>query len=76
MLFSTNVMASHLWIDNFYVRDYLDFAQNKGKFTAGNENISFIKKMVLFINFLKYHFLIFLLLLIKEQRHQLAVLIV
>ncbi|EFH6991216.1 autotransporter outer membrane beta-barrel domain-containing protein [Escherichia coli] len=44
MLFSTNVMASHLWIDNFYVRDYLDFAQNKGKFTAGNENISFIKK--------------------------------
>lgn len=44
MLFATSAMASHMWIDNFYVRDYLDFAQNKGVFTAGNENISIIKK--------------------------------
>ncbi len=76
VLFATGAMASHMWIDNFYVRDYLDFAQNKGVFTAGNENISIIKKMVLFINYLMYHFLTFLLLPIKEQRHQLAGLIV
>ncbi|EKY7020373.1 autotransporter outer membrane beta-barrel domain-containing protein [Escherichia coli] len=44
MLFATSAIASHLWIDNFYVRDYLDFAQNKGVFTAGNENISILKK--------------------------------
>ncbi|HAO1957736.1 hypothetical protein H5T09_26430 [Escherichia coli] len=44
MLFATSSMASHMWIDNFYIRDYLDFAQNKGVFTAGNENISIIKK--------------------------------
>ncbi|HHH6764102.1 TPA: autotransporter outer membrane beta-barrel domain-containing protein [Escherichia coli] len=44
VLFATGAMASHMWIDNFYVRDYLDFAQNKGVFTAGNENISIIKK--------------------------------
>ncbi|MBC6573319.1 autotransporter outer membrane beta-barrel domain-containing protein [Escherichia coli] len=44
VLFATSAMASHMWIDNFYARDYLDFAQNKGGFTAGKKNISIIKK--------------------------------
>ena len=47
MLLASNATASHMWIDNFWVRDYLDFAQNKGVFTPGNENISIMKALLM-----------------------------
>ncbi len=56
MLFASNATASHMWIDNFYVRDYLDFAQNKGTFTPGNEDISILKKDGSVYNFPKVPF--------------------
>ena len=56
MLLASNATASHMWIDNFWVRDYLDFAQNKGVFTPGNENISIMKKNGSVYNFPKVPF--------------------
>ncbi|EFK6515389.1 hypothetical protein AU315_004715, partial [Escherichia coli] len=32
-------VASQLYTDNFWVRDYLDLAQNKGAFKAGAKDI-------------------------------------
>ncbi|EER9956730.1 autotransporter outer membrane beta-barrel domain-containing protein, partial [Escherichia coli] len=44
ILSPTYTFASRMDASNFYIRDYLDFAQNKGIFQAGATNIEIIKK--------------------------------
>ncbi|EEU2584813.1 serine protease autotransporter EspP, partial [Escherichia coli] len=44
LLPSSYSFASQMDISNFYIRDYMDFAQNKGIFQAGATNIEIVKK--------------------------------
>lgn len=44
LLQSSYSFASQMDISNFYIRDYMDFAQNKGIFQAGATNIEIVKK--------------------------------
>lgn len=45
ILSPTYAFASRMDASNFYIRDYTDFAQNKGIFQVGATNIEIIKKM-------------------------------